>query len=105
MEIHTTETIPHAEVTESLGVVIGNTIRSKNMFRDIGAALKSLVGGELKDYTRMMEEAREEALKRMMQDASEKGADAVVNVRMTTSTVIGGAAEVIAYGTAVKVKK
>jgi len=72
--------------------------------RDIGAGLKSLVGGELKDYTKMISEAREEALKRMIQEAEQLGANAVVNVRFSTSHVVGGAAEILAYGTAVKVR-
>ena len=99
-----TENIPGKEVYSVLGLVKGNTIRAKNLGRDIGAGLKSLVGGELKDYTKMISEAREEALKRMIQEAEQLGANAVVNVRFSTSHVVGGAAEILAYGTAVKVR-
>ena len=80
---------------------MGNTIRSKNVGKDIGAGLKNLVGGELRSYTKMLTESREEALHRMVDSAEALGADAVVNVRFTTSQIAGGAAELLAYGTAV----
>ncbi len=87
---------------EMLGLVKGSTIQSKNIGRDIGASFKTIIGGELKAYTEMMEEARSIATNRMMVEASSLGADAIVNVRFATSAIMQGAAEVIAYGTAVK---
>jgi len=87
---------------QTLGLVRGNTIRAKDLARDIGAGLKSLVGGELRAYTDMMTEARDEATQRMVAEAANLGATAIVGVRYTTSTVVGGAAEILAYGTAVK---
>ncbi len=104
MLITTTENIPGKEVYQILGMVRGNTVRSKNVFRDIGAGLKTIVGGEIKDYTAMLVEAREEALFRMTKKAEELGANAIVMVRFATSSIMGGAAEILAYGTAVKVK-
>lgn len=89
---------------EMLGLVKGSTIQSKNMFKDIGQAFKSLVGGELSAYNEMMNEARAMATKRMVQEAEEMGADAVVNVRYASSSVMASAAEVMAYGTRVKFK-
>ena len=85
-----------------LGLVKGSTVQSKHIGKDIGAGFKSMVGGELKGYTEMMEDARREATARMIREAESMGADAVVNVRFTTSSITPGAAEVIAYGTAVK---
>ena len=85
-----------------LGLVKGSTVQSKHIGKDIGAGFKSIVGGELKGYTDMMEDARREATARMIREAEGMGADAVVNVRFTTSSITPGAAEVIAYGTAVK---
>lgn len=89
---------------ETLGLVQGSTIQSKNIGRDISQGFKTLVGGELKAYTDMMNEARALATKRMVREAESLGADGVVNIRYASSTVIQGAAEVIAYGTAVKFK-
>lgn len=85
-----------------LGMVKGSTIQCKNIGRDIGASFKNLVGGEMKAYTEMMDEARDLAIQRMVEEAEGLGADAVVNIRFATSAIIQGAAEVIAYGTAVK---
>ena len=87
---------------EMLGLVNGSTIQSKNIGKDFGAGLKSIVGGELTGYTEMMEEARSIAEKRMVENAEKMGADAVVNVRYTTSAIMQGASEVMVYGTAVK---
>ena len=87
---------------EYLGMVKGSTIQCKNIGRDIGASFKNLVGGEMKAYTEMMNEARDLAIQRMVEEAEGLGADAVVNIRFATSAIIQGAAEVIAYGTAVK---
>lgn len=86
------------------GLVNGSTIQSKNIGRDLGAGLKSIVGGELKAYTEMMEEARKIALQRLIENAENMGADAVVNIRYSTSAIMAGAAEVMIYGTAVKFK-
>lgn len=102
MIITSTETVPGRDIREILDVVSGNTIRSKNVGKDIGAGLKSIVGGELRSYTAMLTEAREEAKQRMTEAAQALSADAIVNVRFTTSQVAGGAAELLAYGTAVK---
>lgn len=98
----TTSEIPGRSVAEVIGVVTGNTVRSKNIGKDIGAGFKSMVGGELKSYTAMLTEAREEALARMAEAAQAQGADAVIMVRFTTSAITEGAAELLAYGTAVK---
>jgi len=100
----TTETIPGKEITEVLGVVKGSTVRARNIGRDIGAGLKSMVGGEVKTYTEMTMAARDEAYNRMVNEAIELGADAVVGVRFTTSMVMAGASEMLAYGTAVKTR-
>jgi uncharacterized protein YbjQ (UPF0145 family) len=104
MIIVNTETITGREILESLDVVRGSTVRARNVGRDIFAGLKNLVGGEIGGYTRLMADAREEALLRMKQDAERLGADAVVNVRFMTSAVMQGASEILAYGTAVKLK-
>lgn len=104
MIITTTEEVPGHEF-EILGVVYGNTVRAKHIGRDILAALKNLVGGELQEYTSMLADARMESLNRMINQATELGADAVVNVRFTTSQTMAGAAELLAYGTAVKLRK
>lgn len=99
-----TETIPNHDIVELRGLVQGNTIRAKNIGRDIGAGLKNIVGGELTAYTELMIEARNEAVSRMIGQAQHMGANAIVNVRFTTSQVAGGAAELYAYGTAVVVR-
>jgi len=96
-----TETIPGMTITEVKGIVQGNTVRAKHLGRDIGASLKNLVGGELKGYTALLTEARRAAIERMMAQAQQLGANAVVNVRFSTSAVTAGAAEIYAYGTAV----
>jgi len=101
MLLVTTETITGKEL-EMLGLVKGSTIQTKNLGKDITQSFKTLVGGELKAYTEMMNEARALATKRMVEEAEALGADAVVNVRYASSAVMQGAAEVIAYGTAVK---
>jgi uncharacterized protein YbjQ (UPF0145 family) len=93
------------EIVEDLGLVRANVVRAKNVGKDIIAGLKNLVGGELKEYTEMLSESREIALSRMSKKAEELGADAVVNVRFMTSAIMGGAAEIMAFGTAVKLKK
>lgn len=98
----TTETIAGRTITETLGLVTGNTIQSKHIGRDIAAGLKGIVGGELRGYTEMTSVARDEALARMITEATALGADAVVGVRFSTAMVMTGAAEMLAYGTAVK---
>ncbi|RMD67365.1 YbjQ family protein [Candidatus Pacearchaeota archaeon] len=105
MIVTTTESVPGHVIASILGVVKGNTVRAKNIGRDFAASLKNIVGGEIKSYTSLLTQAREEAYNRMVNEAIELGADAVVNVRFMTSTVIGGAAEILAYGTAVKLAK
>ena len=102
--VTTTETVPGKEITETLGVVKGSTVRARNIGRDIGAALKGVVGGEVKAYTEMTMGARDEAYNRMVNQAIDLGANAVVNVRFSTSMVMAGAAEMLAYGTAVKLR-
>ena len=101
MIVTTTEQVPGHEY-EIIGVVSGNTVRAKHLGKDIMSGLKSVVGGELQEYTDMLSDARKESINRMINDASEMGADAVVNVRFTTSQTTAGAAELLAYGTAVK---
>ena len=100
----TTESIVGREVAEVLGVVKGNTIRARHIGSDIGAGLKSLVGGEIRGYVKAMSDAREEATARMVKEAEELGADAILSVRFATSAVMAGAAEILAYGTAVKLR-
>lgn len=104
MIITTLEGVPGKEIIEHYGLVQGSTIRAKHVGKDIMAGLKNLVGGELKGYTELLQEARKEAVDRMIQQASFVGANAVVNVRFATSSVAQGAAELFAYGTAVKVQ-
>ncbi|HJM17992.1 MAG TPA: YbjQ family protein [Candidatus Thalassarchaeaceae archaeon] len=99
-----TETIAGKVITQNLGVVGGSTVRAKNVFRDITQGLRNVVGGELVKYTELLEESRNEAMGRMVADAAARGANAIVNVRFATSAVTGGAAELFAYGTAVKVE-
>lgn len=102
MIISSTETIPGKQVTEIVGIARGNTVRVRNVGRDITAMLKNLVGGEVSEYTKLMAHAREEALDRMIKDAERLGADAVVNLRFTTSMIMQGSSEILAFGTAVK---
>tara|TARA_B100001142_G_scaffold117731_1_gene119912 strand:+ start:873 stop:1187 length:315 start_codon:yes stop_codon:yes gene_type:complete len=104
MIITTTENIPNKEITEILGIARGSTVRARNVAKDIFAALKGVVGGEITEYTKLQADSREQALQRMYKDAEKMGADAVINVRMTTSMVMQGASELLAYGTAVKLK-
>lgn len=104
MIIVNTEEIAGREIKEVLGLVRGNTIKARHIGNDIMAGLRNIVGGEVKEYTQMISEAREDALKRMLDEAEKLNADAVINIRFTTSQVMGGAAEILAYGTAVKLK-
>lgn len=104
MIVVNTDFVPGKEIKESLGLVRGNTIQAKHIGKDIVAGFRQLVGGEIKEYTEMLSEAREIALQRMVGKAEKLGADAVINVRFMTSAVMGAAAEILAYGTAVKLK-
>lgn len=101
MLITTTESIPGKPVVRLLGLVTGSTIRAKHIGKDIMAGLKQIVGGELKGYTEMMNESRQQALMRMMEKAEEMGANAIISMRFSTSDVMSSAAEVLCYGTAV----
>ena len=100
----TRETFPDHEIVESLGVVRGNSVRARNVGRDITQALRNLVGGELKAYSTLMSKTRDQALSRMLDDADAMGADAVVNVRFETAKITGSGAELLAYGTAVRLR-
>lgn len=104
MIITTTETIPNKEITEVLGIARGSTVRARNIGRDIFAGLKNIIGGEIEEYTKLQAFAREQALERMVTTAQRLNADAVVNVRFATSTIMQGASEILSYGTAVKFK-
>jgi uncharacterized protein YbjQ (UPF0145 family) len=102
--LSTADVVPGHGVVETLGLVRGNTIRARNVGVDIVAALKTLFGGEIPEYTKMMAESREQALDRMRAEAVERGANAVVAVRFTTSAVLQGASEILVYGTAVRLE-
>ena len=104
MLITTQDEFSDHEIVETLGLVRGNTIRARHVGKDILASLRNLVGGEITDYTKMLAEAREQALDRMQARATEMGANAIVCVRMTTASVMDGSAELLAYGTAVRVR-
>jgi len=104
MIIVTTSTIAGKEIVETLGLVRGNTIRARHVGKDILAGFKNILGGEIEEYTKLMGEAREQAIDRMIERAEELGANAVVNVRFSTSYIMGAASEILAYGTAVVVK-
>jgi len=104
MIISTTNEVPGAKVVQILGVVKGNTVRARNIGRDIGAGFKNMVGGEIKTYTDMTTNARDEAFNRMINQAIDLGADAVIGMRFMTSMIMQGASEMLAYGTAVKLR-
>ncbi len=104
MIVTTTESIPNREIVEILGIARGSTVRAKNIVNDVFAGLKNIVGGELDEYTELQDQAREEALNRMVQNGKKIEADAIINVRLTTSAITQGASEILAYGTAVKLK-
>jgi uncharacterized protein YbjQ (UPF0145 family) len=104
MILTTTETIANKEIIETLGIARGSTVRARNIGRDIFAGLKNLVGGEIEEYTKLQAFAREQAMERMVADAKRLNADAIVNIRFSTSTIMQGASEILAYGTAVKLK-
>lgn len=104
MIITTTATIPNKEIEAILGIARGSTVRARSIGRDIFAGLKNIVGGEIEEYTELQAQSREQAIQRMSQDAEKMGADAIVNVRFTTSVIMQGASEILAYGTAVKLR-
>ena len=104
MILSNTETVADKIIVEQLGLVQGSTVRAKHVGRDIMAGLKNIVGGELKGYTELLEDARSEATRRMIEEAGQLGANAVVNVRFSTTSVTQGAAELFAYGTAVRIE-
>ncbi len=103
--ITTGNEVPNKEIAEVLGVVKGSTVRARNVGRDIGASFKNLVGGEIKTYTDMANNARDEAFNRMVNQAIDMGADAIIGARFMTSMILQGASEMLAFGTAVKLKK
>ncbi len=103
MIVVTTEQIEGKRITETLGLVKGSTIRARHVGRDVMAGLRNIVGGEVKEYTVMLAQAREEALQRMIEQADKMGANAIIGTRFVTSMVMAGAAEMVAYGTAAKV--
>ena len=100
----TTDFIPDQEISDILGIARGSTVRARNIGNDIFAGLKNIVGGEIDEYTKLQAESREQSIQRMKEDAKSLGADAIINVRLTTSMVMQGAAEILAYGTAVKLR-
>ena len=104
MIVATTETIAGHEIAQTIGIVRGSTVRTKHVGTDIAAGLKTIVGGEVHGYSSLMAGAREQAIDRMIEDAARYGADAIVSTRFETSALMGGAAELLAYGTAVKLK-
>jgi uncharacterized protein YbjQ (UPF0145 family) len=100
----TTDFVPGKEIVEVLGIARGSTVRARNIGRDIFASFKNIIGGEIDEYTKLQAYAREEAMQRMNQDAKQMGADAIINIRLTTAMIMQGTAEILAYGTAVKLK-
>ena len=105
MKLTNTQTLPGYEIVEVLDIARGSTVRARHLGRDFAAVFKSVVGGEIREYTRLMAEAREHAIERMIADAETLGADAIVNVRFMTAMVLQGSSEILAYGTAVKIRK
>ena len=104
MILSTTETLPNRDINEVKGIARGSTVRTRNVVKDIMAGFKNLVGGEIEEYTKLQADAREQALQRMINDADKYNADAIVNIRFTTSVITQAASEVLAYGTAVTLK-
>ena len=104
MIITTTDTIPSKEIDQILGIARGSTVRARNIGRDIFAGLKNIVGGEISEYTKLQAISREQAMQRMIEDANKMGADAIINVRLTTAMIMQGTAEILSYGTAVKLR-
>ncbi|ELY42523.1 YbjQ family protein [Natronorubrum sulfidifaciens] len=104
MQITNTETVPNRDIVETLGIARGNTVEARNVGRDITQSIRNVFGGELKAYSDLLSKARDEAIDRMVADAERMGADAVVNVRLETSQITDGGSEVMAYGTAVRLR-
>ncbi len=104
MIIVNTPEIHNKKITETLGIARGSTVRTRNVGQDIFAGLKNIIGGEISEYTKLQAQSREQALQRMTEDAERMGANAVINVRLTTSMVMQGCSEILAYGTAVVVE-
>ena len=104
MLLVTTPTVPNTTIAETLGIARGSTVRARNVGQDIFAGLKNIIGGEISEYTKLQAQSREQALQRMTEDAEKMGANAIVNVRLTTSMVMQGCSEILAYGTAVILK-
>ena len=105
MLMSSTETLPGYRITEVIDIARGSTVRARHLGRDISAVFKSVMGGEIREYTELMAHAREQSIDRMMADAERLDADAVINVRFTTAMVLQGCSEILAYGTAVKIEK
>jgi uncharacterized protein YbjQ (UPF0145 family) len=104
MLLVTTPTVPNQAITEVHGIARGSTVRARNVGQDLFAGLKNIVGGEISEYTKLQADSREQAMQRMVEDAQKMGANAIVNVRLTTSMVMQGCSEILAYGTAVTIK-
>ncbi len=104
MIVATTDTIPERNIVETLGMVRGNTVRARHVGKDIMAGFRNIVGGEVNEYTKLLAEAREQSVQRMVEGAEALGGNAVVGTRFITAGIMGGAAEIVAYGTAVKVE-
>ena len=105
MKITSQDTFIDHQIIETLGIVKGNTIRARHIGKDILAGFRSIVGGEVSEYTKMLAESREQAIDRMIEDAKSKGANGIVGMKFTTSAILQGSAELLAYGTAVKMEK
>ena len=104
MIVATTDSIPGKNIVETLGMVRGNTVRARHVGKDIMAGFRNIIGGEVNEYTKLLAEAREQSVQRMVEGAEELGGNAVVGVRFITAGIMGGAAEIVAYGTAVKIE-
>lgn len=104
MIVVTSNSIPGKEIEETIGLVRGSTVRARNVGRDIFAGFKNFIGGEISEYTKLLADSREEALQRMIEDARKQNANAIIGMRFTTSAITQGAAEILAFGTAVKLK-
>ena len=104
MILVTTPTIPNKNIVETIGIARGSTVRARNVGQDIFAGLKNIIGGEISEYTKLQAQSREQAMQRMIDDAEKIGANAIINVRLTTSMVMQGCSEILAYGTAVIIK-
>ena len=102
MIVSTTDEVPNKEISKILGIVRGNSVRARHIGRDFFAGLKNIIGGEIEEYTKLLEQSREQAMHRMVRDAERMNADAIVNIRFTTSMVMQATSEILAYGTAVK---